>query len=220
MIKKNKGTLILTSIVLLIPILIGLILWNQLPDQIPSHWDINGEVDGWSSKAFTVFGFPCLLLVLHWVCVLASSADPGSKNYHPKMLHLVLWTCPVISLVLNALVYTAALGYQLNIEIIMPLLVGLMFIIVGNLLPKCRQSYTLGIKLPWTLANEENWNKTHRFGGKLWVVGGVITLATAFVGSFWILLGVLIVMVAAPTIYSYCLYRKQKRNQRSDEDDS
>lgn len=220
MIKKNKGTLILTSIVLLIPIFIGLILWNQLPDQIPSHWDINGEVDGWSSKAFTVFGFPCLLLVLHWVCVLASSADPGSKNYHPKMLHLVLWTCPVISLVLNALVYTAALGYQLNIEIIMPLLVGLMFIIVGNLLPKCRQSYTMGIKLPWTLSNEENWNKTHRFGGKLWVVGGVITMATAFVGSFWILLGVLIVMVAAPTIYSYCLYRKQKRNQRSDEDDS
>ena len=211
MIKKNKGTLILTSIVLLIPILIGLILWNQLPEQIPSHWGIDGEVDGWSSKAFAVFGFPCLLLVLHWICVLASSADPGNKNYHPKMLRLVLWICPVISLVLNALVYTAALGYQLNIEIIMPLLVGLMFLIVGNLLPKCRQSYTMGIKLPWTLHNEANWNKTHRFGGKLWVIGGIVTMATAFLGSFWILLGVLIVMVAAPTIYSYCLYRKQSK---------
>ena len=211
MIKKNKGTLILTSIVLLIPILIGLILWNQLPEQIPSHWGIDGEVDGWSSKAFAVFGFPCLLLVLHWICVLASSADPGNKNYHPKMLRLVLWICPVISLVLNALVYTAALGYQLNIEIIMPLLVGLMFLIVGNLLPKCRQSYTMGIKLPWTLHNEENWNKTHRFGGKIWVIGGIVTMATAFLGSFWILLGVLIVMVAAPTIYSYCLYRKQSK---------
>ena len=209
MIKKNKGTLILTSIVLLIPILIGLILWNQLPEQIPSHWGIDGKVDGWSSKAFAVFSFPCLLLVLHWICVLASSADPGNKNYHPKMLRLVLWICPVISLVLNALVYTAALGYQLNIEIIMPLLVGLMFLIVGNLLPKCRQSYTMGIKLPWTLHNEENWNNTHRFGGKLWVIGGIVTMATAFLGSFWILLGVLIVMVAAPTIYSYCLYRKQ-----------
>ena len=211
MIKKNKGTLILTSIVLLIPILIGLILWNQLPEQIPSHWGIDGKVDGWSSKAFAVFGFPCLLLVLHWICVLASSADPGNKNYHPKMLRLVLWICPVISLVLNALVYTAALGYQLNIEIIMPLLMGLMFLIVGKLLPKWRQSYTMGIKLPWTLHNEENWNKTHRFGGKLWVIGGIVTMATAFLGSFWILLGVLIVMVAAPTIYSYCLYRKQSK---------
>lgn len=211
MIKRNKGTLILTSIVMLIPAVIGLLLWNQLPDQIPSHWGINGEIDGWSSKGFTVFFFPALLLAIHWLCVFASSADPKSKDYHPKMLQLVLWTCPVLGLVLSALVYTVALGYPLNVEIIMPLLVGLMFIIVGNLLPKCRQSYTMGIKLPWTLANEENWNKTHRFGGKLWVMGGVITMATAFLGSFWILLGVLIVMVAAPTIYSYALYRKQQK---------
>ncbi len=211
MIKKNKAALILTSLVLLIPILIGLLLWNRLPEQIPSHWGIDGEIDGWSSKAFAVFGFPCLLLALHWICVLASSADPKAKDYHPKMFHLVLWICPVLSLVLNSLVYATALGYPLEVQILMPLLVGLMFLIVGNLLPKCRQSYTLGIKLPWTLHNEENWNKTHRFGGKLWVIGGVITMATAFMGSFWILLAVLIVMVAAPTIYSYSLYRKQSK---------
>ena len=211
MIRKNKAMLIVTSLVMLIPMLIGLLLWNKLPDQIPSHWDINGEVDAWSSKAFAVFFFPALLLGIHWLCVLASSADPKSKNYHPKMLRLVLWICPVSSLVLNSLVYCVALGYELNVEIVMPLLVGLMFIIVGNLLPKCRQSYTMGIKLPWTLHNEENWNKTHRFGGKLWVIGGIITMATAFLGSFWILLSVLIVMVAAPTIYSYCLYHKQKK---------
>lgn len=209
MLKKNKGTLILTTIVLLLPILIGLLLWNRLPDQIPSHWDVNGEVDGWSSKAFAVFFFPALLLAVHWLCVLASCADPKSKEYHPKAAQLVLWTCPVLSLLLNTMVYAAALGYEINIEIIMPLLVGLMFIIVGNLLPKMRQSYTMGIKLPWTLHNEENWNKTHRFGGKVWVIGGIITMATAFVGSFWILLGVLVLMVAAPTLYSYLLYRKQ-----------
>jgi uncharacterized membrane protein len=109
------------------------------------------------------------------------------------------------------MVYATALGYGINVEIIMPLLVGLMFIIVGNLLPKCRQSYTLGIKLPWTLHNEENWNKTHRLAGKLWVVGGIITMASALIGSFWILLSVLILMVAIPTIYSYCLYRKQAK---------
>ena len=214
MIRKNKAMLIVTSLVMLIPMLIGLLLWNKLPDQIPSHWDINGEVDAWSSKAFAVFFFPALLLGIHWLCVLASSADPKFKNYHPKMLRLVLWICPVSSLVLNSLVYCVALGYELNVEIVMPLLVGLMFIIVGNLLPKCRQSYTMGIKLPWTLHNEENWNKTHRFGGKLWVIGGIITMATAFLGSFWILLSVLIVMVAAPTIYSYCLYRKQKKEAK------
>ncbi|MBQ7050098.1 MAG: SdpI family protein [Firmicutes bacterium] len=213
MIRRNKGILIITSIIMLIPVVIGLLLWNQLPAQVPSHWGINGEIDGWSSKAFVVFGLPVLLLAIHWVCVIASSADPSSKNYHPKMLTLVLWICPVLSLILNSLVYATALGYSLNIEIIMPLLVGLMFVIVGNLLPKCRQSYTMGIKLPWTLASEENWNKTHRLGGKVWVIGGVLTMATAFLGSFWVLLAVLIIMVAVPTIYSYRYYAKYEKNK-------
>jgi len=203
MIKKNKSTLILTSIIILIPMLVGLLLWGKLPDQVPTHWNVDGEIDGWSSKAFAVFALPGFLMALHWVCVLASAADPGSKNYHPKMLRLVLWICPVIGLVMGALVYSVALGFDLSVEIIMPLLVGMMFIIVGNLLPKCRQSYTMGIKLPWTLDNEENWNMTHRFGGKVWVIGGVFTMATAFMSSFWMLLSILAVMVAAPTLYSY-----------------
>lgn len=211
MIKKNKTTLILTTIVILIPLFVGLLLWNQLPDEIPTHWDINGQIDGWSSKAFAVFALPVILMVLHWVCVIASHADPKSKDYHPKMIRLVLWICPVLGLLMGSLIYTAALGYQLSVEIIMPLLVGLMFLIIGNLLPKCRQSYTLGIKLPWTLASEENWNKTHRFGGKVWVIGGIITMAMAFIGNFWVLLGVLVVMVAAPTVYSYRHYRKYEK---------
>ena len=211
MIKRNKGTLILTSIVILIPLLIGLLLWEQLPDRIPSHWNAAGEIDGWSSKAYAVFGFPALMLALHWVCVIASSTDPKNKNYHPKMLRVVLWICPVLGLVLCSLVYATALGYDLSVEIIVPLLVGVMFIIFGNLLPKCRQSYAMGIKLPWTFASEENWNKTHRFGGKVWVIGGVVVMATAFLGSFWLLLGVMAVMVAAPTLYSYLYYRKQQK---------
>ena len=214
MIKKNKATLTVTTLVMLIPVLVGLLLWNKLPDQVPTHWNVNGEIDGWSSKAFTVFALPAILLVLHWICVLASHADPKSKDYHPKMILLVLWICPVIGLVLSALVYAAALGFELNVEIIMPLLVGVMFIVMGNLLPKCRQSYTMGIKLPWTLNSEENWNKTHRFGGKVWVACGVVTMATAFVGNFWILLGVLVLAVAAPTLYSYLLYRKLEKENK------
>ena len=213
MIKRNIKRLILTSIIMLIPMVVGLLLWNRLPELVPSHWGIDGQVDSWSSKAFAVFGFPGLLLAIHWVCVLVSSADPGSKNYHPKMLTLVLWICPVLSLVLSTLVYATALGYGLNVEIIMPILVGLMFIIVGNLLPKCRRSYTLGIKLPWTLASDENWNKTHRVGGKTWVIGGVFTLATAFLGSFWLLLAVLVVMMGVPTVYSYWYYSKFEKDQ-------
>ena len=213
MIKQNKKILILTTLVMLIPMAVGLLLWNKLPEQVPSHWDINGNADGWSSRAGAVLGFPSLLLGIHWLCVIASSADPKHKNYSPKMFTLVLWICPVITLVLNTMVYAIALGHQLRVELIMPLLVGMMFVVVGNLLPKCCQTYTLGIKLPWTLASEENWNMTHRFGGKVWVVCGIVTMATAILGSFWLLIGVLVVAVAAPTLYSYLYYRNHEKGK-------
>jgi uncharacterized membrane protein len=199
---------------MLLPILVGLLLWDKLPEQVPYHWGINGEVDGWANKTQAVFLMPCLMLVLHWVCVLASCADPKRGNYNNKSFLLVLWICPVINLLLNTLVYATALEYTVSVQIIMPLFMGVLFLLVGNYLPKCKQSYTIGIKLPWTLHNEENWNKTHRFGGKVMVAGAIVILATAFLGSFWILLGVLIVMVALPTIYSYCLYRKQVRDAK------
>ena len=211
MFKEYKRTLIITSLILLIPVIAGLLLWNQLPEQVPSHWGIDGEVDNWSSKSFVVFGLPALMLVLQWVCVFASMADPKHKNYNSKMLKLVLWICPVISLIMSTLVYTAALGYEIPIEIIMPLLVGVMFIVIGNWLPKCRQTYTMGIKLPWTYASEENWNATHRFGGKVWVIGGVVTMLTAFFGSFWVLMIILALMVILPTVYSYLYYRKHEK---------
>ena len=211
MIKKNKSTLIITTLVMLIPMIAGLFLWEKLPEQVPFHWNINGEVDDWCSKGFAVFGFPVILMGFHWLCIFACTADPKRKNYNPKMFGLVLWICPALSLLLNAFVYATALGNDLAVETIMPMLVGLMFVIIGNLLPKCRQSYTMGIKLPWTLNNEENWNKTHRFAGKIWVIGGLMIMATAFLGSFWLLMIALLAMCAVPTVYSYLLYRKQEK---------
>lgn len=214
MIKQYKKTLIITSLILLIPVIIGLLLWNKLPDPMPSHWNIHGEVDGWSSKPFNVFGLPALMIALQWVCVLAYTADPKYKNYNPKMLKLVLWICPVICLIISALVYCAALGHELPIGTIMSLLVGIMFVIIGNWLPKCPQTYTMGIKLPWTYASEANWNATHRFGGKVWVAGGIVTMLMAFWGNFWILLVILAVMVIAPTVYSYLYYRNHEKEDK------
>ena len=213
MIKKYKRTLIITSLVLLIPVIVGLLLWNKLPDPMPSHWNIHGEVDSWSSKAFVVFGLPALMLALQWVCVLASMADPKYENYNPKMIRLMFWICPAIGLVLCFMVYPAALGYSVPVETIMPLLVGAMFIAVGNWMPKCQQTYTMGIKLPWTLNSEENWNATHRFGGKVWFFGGIVTILTAFFGNFWILMGILAMMVILPTVYSYLYYRNHEKGK-------
>jgi uncharacterized membrane protein len=213
MIKKNKGILIVASLVMLLPILAGLALWNKLPDQVPFHWNIHGEVDNWVSRTMAVFFIPLLMLAMHWVCAIAASVDPKSKNYHPKSITLVLWICPVLNLVIHTLIYATALGYTINIGMVMCLLLGVLFIFIGNLLPKMRQSYTMGIKLPWTLNNEENWNKTHRLAGKVWVAGGIVILITALWGNFGVLMATTLLMVVIPTIYSYHLYRKQQENE-------
>ncbi|MBQ3523379.1 MAG: SdpI family protein [Clostridia bacterium] len=208
--KKNLPKLIITSLIILIPIVIGLILWDKLPDQVPVHWNINGEVDGFATKAQAVFLMPLVLVAFQWICVLGTSLDPKKQNINDKMVTLVLWIIPIISLLCNSMVYATALGNKVNVEIIMPLFMGALFVVIGNYLPKCKQSYTVGIKLPWTLDNEENWNKTHRLAGFLWVIGGVIIMATAFLGAFWLFFVVLIPMVIIPFVYSYLLYKKNK----------
>ena len=208
MIKKHLKTLIITSILTLLPILAGLYLWNTLPEQVPSHWDVNGEIDGWSSKPFFVFGLPCIMLAAQWLCVLGTAADPKKANHSDKVLHLVLWIIPVLSIVLSAMTYMITLGHSVRVEVIMPLIIGLVFTIIGNYLPKCKQSYTVGIKIPWTLNSEENWNRTHRFAGRLWLLCGLGIMLTAFIGGFWVFLPIVLVMVLAPCIYSYLLHRK------------
>ena len=208
MIKKNLKVLIITSIIILLPILAGVLLWGQLPDPMPTHWNAVGEVDGWSSKPFAVFGLPFILAAAQWLCLLATGADPKKKNHSDKMIHLVLWIIPVMSVVLHTITYLTALGYGVRMEVVMPVLMGLIFTIIGNYMPKCKQNYTIGIKIPWTLNNEENWNKTHRFAGWLWTFCGVAIMLTGFLGSFWIFLPIALLMVIVPVLYSYLLHRK------------
>ncbi len=208
MIKKNWKILVITSIITLLPIIAGLLLWKQLPEQMPTHWNASGEIDGLSSKLFAVVGLPMIMLAAQWLCLLGTLADPKKANHSAKVLHLVLWIIPVLSVVLQTATYAAALGKEVQMEVIIPVLVGLVLAIIGNYLPKCKQNYTIGIKLPWTLNSEENWNRTHRFAGRLWLICGIVIMLTGFLGGVWILLAVMILMVLAPCIYSYMLYRK------------
>ena len=208
MIKKNLKVLIITSVIILLPILAGVILWDQLPEQMPTHWNAAGEIDGWSSKSFAVFGLPLILLAAQWLCLLGTGTDPKKNNHPQKIVHLVLWIMPVLSVVLHTITYLTVMGVEVRMERIMPVFMGLLFVIIGNYLPKCKQNYTIGIKMPWTLDNEENWNKTHRFAGWLWTFCGIAIMITGFAGGLWILLPIFLLMVFAPIIYSYTLHRK------------
>lgn len=211
MIKKHKLTLIISSVIIILPIVVGLILWDKIPDRVATHWNISGEVDGWSSKPFAVFFLPLIVLALHWLCVLGSSFDKKNKGQNKKAMGLVLWICPVVSLFTSGLTYSSAMGIKVNVILLGMCLIGVVFIIIGNYMPKIKQNYTLGIKIPWTLKSEENWNATHRFCGKIWVGGGFLYLIGAFLGKIAaiILLAVVLpVLVIVPCIYSYIYYKK------------
>ena len=209
MFKKYLKMMIITSIVILLPIVAGLILWNRFPEEVPIHFNMQGEPDGWGSKTTTVFLMPLLLLAFHWICVFVTTLDPKNKNITDKNMNLVLWIIPVLSVFESGLVYSYALGSKIDINIILPIFFGIGFIIIGNFIPKCKQNYTLGIKIPWTLESEENWNYTHRLAGKTWFFGGIMIIALSFLKNVWIFMAITIIMVMIPVIGSYLFHKKE-----------
>lgn len=208
MIKQNKLRLIITSIIIILPIFAGLILWNKLPQEIPTHFAVDGTPDSYSSKAFTVFFFPLFMLFIHWFATIITSIDPKRKNFTKKPIALVTMICPLMSIVLHTIIYLTALGVKVNVPTVLCLFMGALMTIIGNYLPKCRQNYTIGIKIPWTLNDEDNWNKTHRFASILWTICGIVIIATSFLGNFILFMSIIIVMVIVPIVYSFILHKK------------
>ncbi len=210
MLKENRKTIILTSIVTLLPILAGLCLWKRLPDVMATHFGLNNEANGFSSKAFAVFGLPLILLAVHLFCAFVTSKDPRQGNINPKLFTLVLWICPVVSLFVAAVVYPFNLGLPMDMGLLTGVLLGALFLIVGNYMPKTRQNYTIGIKIPWTLADEDNWDRTHRLAGRLWVAGGILILLTTLTGIAGpaFMIAVMLIMIIVPCVYSYMISKK------------
>lgn len=214
MIKNNKIKAVISSLLTLLPALFGIILWDKLPDTMFIHWGMDGNADGTSNKAFCVFGLPIIILILHWVCLIAMSLDKKQKNQNKKALGMVFWIVPFISLFINTFMYSFAFGKEYNPFLLMPILFGLMFVLMGNYLPKVKQNSTFGVRIYWTLNNEENWDKTHRFTGKLWFVGGLLLLISVFLPENVLIpvsAIIIFVNVISPFIYSYSVYKKHKK---------
>ena len=210
---KNKKKLLFSSVIILLPILLGLMVWERLPEQVPTHWGPGGEPDGWSSKAVAVFALPLFLVAIHWLCIFATGKDAKNQGQNKKLMGMVYWLTPAISLLVNGMMYTFALGYDISILGIIPLLMGVMFIFLGNYLPKCKPNRTIGLRVKWTLENEENWNATHRFGGKVLFFGGFALLLCVFLPEAvvaWVTLPMMLLLTTLPIIYSYRYYKKHQ----------
>ena len=210
--RDHKMLLVLTSCIILLQTLVGVILWDRLPEQIARHFDFHNQPDGWSSKVFTVFGMPLILLALHWISLLVSTApNIQMKNLHSKVKFLFWWIIPAVSLLLMMICYSYALGAQLNTGRIVLVFIGLLFAVTGNYLPKVRRNYSVGIKVPWTMSDDENWNKTHRMAAPIWVICGLLLIVFGLIGyTTWPAFAVILVMIFLPTVYSFALHLKKK----------
>ena len=208
--KASKKEMILSVVLCLLPILLGLFLWKELPEQVPTHFGLNNEPDGYSSKAFAVFGLPAIMAALDVLCLFGLKSDPKADKHGTVLAKMMLYFIPGLSILVCSLCLMIAVGKNINLALIIQLFIGVLFIVVGNYLPKCRQNYTMGIKLPWTLNDEDNWNYTHRLGGFVWVIAGLVQIVNAFIGSPWVFFGVVFVAAFIPMIASYIYYRKHK----------
>lgn len=213
MLKHHKKTLIVTSLLTLLPIPVGLLLWNRFPAQMAIHWGFTGEADGWSSIPFAVFFPSLLMLAVQWLCLWLTSKDPGNQGRNRKVQTLVLWIIPVVSNFSSYLMYALALGAEFSVDKLMIAPLGLLFAAIGNYLPKTKMNGTIGIKVPWAYSSEANWNATHRFAGKLWVIGGLIAAVSAFLpgeAGIWVFVIAMTILSVVPIVYSYRFYKKEK----------
>ena len=213
MILKNKKLLVITSLLTLLPIPIGLLLWNQFPETMAIHFGITGQADGYASPSFAVFVLPLILLAGHWICILATALDKSNRNRNQKLQTIVLWVIPLIGNVSCCGMYALALGWEFSPVVWTMVPMGLLFALIGNYMPKTRMNSTMGIKVYWTYTSEENWNATHRFAGKVWVIGGIIIALCGLLPHGWavsIMLAGVLVLVILPIFYSWRFYKQEK----------
>ncbi|MDD4587493.1 MAG: SdpI family protein [Heliobacteriaceae bacterium] len=193
----------------------GILVYPHLPEQVPSHWNFRGEVDAYTSRPLGAFFPPFLVLGLYVLMRFLPLIDPRRENYRRfgGAYRFLCWGIVLFGSAMYVVTILAALDYPVKMGLIVKGLVAVLFIIIGNFMSQIRHNYFVGIKTPWTLANEDVWQQTHRVGARVWVLGGLVCLATAPVEAVWgayVFFAAVAVMVLIPTIYSYVLFRAVK----------
>lgn len=191
----------------------GLWALPRLPEQVPIHWNLAGEADGFGARwphaiLLTLVGLACWAALL-----LLPLADPLRKNYarFPGTLKLFRWLVPLMTVALHAAVTLSCLGVPLDQGAAVRVIVAVVFVVLGNSMGKLRHNWFVGIRTPWTLASEEVWTRTHRLAAPIWVAGGILQLGGAFVrgtAGEVLFAATLAAMVLVPIGYSFLIFRK------------
>ena len=191
----------------------------RLPDTVATHWNLRGEPDGYSSRLSAVLFMPLLILGLTVLFNVLPKLDPRQANYEKfrDSYWLIANAVIAFALVAHGLVLGSGMGYAVHIDRLLPLGIGLLLAFLGNYLTRVEPNWFLGIRTPWTLSSDAVWRKTHRTGGWLFVVGGLVIAAGAFAprGVFLPLaMGTLVVVCVIPVVQSYVLWKRESHDRR------
>ena len=206
-IKFKKESIISVIFTIILFALVNIIFYKKMPDTIPTHWNINNEIDDYSSKFSAFIKTPMFLIFLNIFSCFMLDNDPKNKNVNKLIISIGKATVPLILLITYMISVFYGLDKKINVMVIVSVFVGFLLIVMGNYLPKIKRNYTVGIKIPWTLNSDENWRKTHRLGGYTFILGGLIFLLSPFVGNQYLILITIAVIFFIPMIYSFYLYK-------------
>lgn len=189
-------------------------LYRRLPERFPVHWNVAGRPDGWLAKPWGILLWPGLSLVVYLGFGFLPRLDPRRKNYadFAATYRFFRRTLSGFSLLVGAAVLLAGLGFAVHLGNLIRFLIGFLLAAWGNLLPRIGPNWFLGIRTPWTLEDPEVWRRTHRLGGRLFVLAGLILMLAAFfegaVAAAGLGLALALILYTVP--YSYLLYRRRK----------
>jgi uncharacterized membrane protein len=191
------------------------VVFPRLPETMPTHFDMSGQPNGWSSRFFGAWVMPLFLLCMWGLVRVLPAIDPRGGNYAKfgGAFEGIIVSIMLFMFGMHIIVLRAALGYPVAMQRVVPIGVGVLLVVIGNLLPRARPNWFVGIRTPWTLSSDRVWEKTHRIGGQVFVAGGMLIVLGALVMPQWahvVLLTVILLCTATVLIYSYVEWKREQ----------
>lgn len=188
-------------------------IYSKLPERIPTHWNMSGEIDGWSSRFWGAWMMPLMMAVIWPVMRLIPHIDPHRANYakFSGMYEALIIATMAFMLAMHLLLLAAATGSRIPMSRIVIGTVGAFFVVIGVLLPRAHPNWFVGIRTPWTLSSDLAWERTHKVGGLLFIATGTLTMLTTLLApkqAMWVLLVSGTAMMVFLFVYSYVVWKK------------
>jgi uncharacterized membrane protein len=198
-------------------------VWNTMPDSIPVHFGFNGQADRYGGKFEGLLSMPLTASGLYLLFLFLPRIDPKGERYQRFAGSYTIIRTAVIALLaaIQVVIILQSKGVAVDVSTVVTLAMGLLFVVLGNYMGKIRPNWFVGIRTPWTLSSEESWNKTHRLGGKIFVVLGLLMAAASLFQKPWVLLvgvGLLLACTVILAVYSYTIWKADPAARKKTKD--